>query len=144
MQGINAQGKADDEVERRQDLGAAAFLWLMFGDFVLHESLMSRRRLVNAMYRVLNQMYEWGDCLMWSLAILSVPFWLYVAVYAAPQAQIIAQQQKQDAIWRESRVFCEQYGMPAETRKHTQCVKDLMKIRDQENQRTASELDSIF
>jgi hypothetical protein len=93
---------------------------------------------------LLTRMYEWGDCLMWSLAILSVPFWFYVAVYATPEAQTIAQQQQQDAIWRENRFFCERHGMAAGTREHIQCVRDLTEIRAQEDRRTAAAIDGIF
>ena len=95
-------------------------------------------------YRVLAQMYEWGNCLMWSLAVLSVPFWLYVAVYAAPKAQMIAQQQQQNAIWWDNRLFCEKHGKPAGTREHAQCVKDLTVIRVQEDRRTAAEIAGLF
>jgi hypothetical protein len=49
------------------------------------------------MYRVLYRMYDWGERLMWSLAVLSVPFWLYLALYEASTTQMVAQQQKQDA-----------------------------------------------
>jgi hypothetical protein len=99
---------------------------------------------MSPMYRVLTQAYEWGNCLMWALAVLSVPFWLYVAVYAVPEARMIAQQQAQDAIWRENRFFCARHGMPAGTREHAQCVEDLMKIRAQEEQRIASEMEGIL
>lgn len=94
--------------------------------------------------RVLFQAYEWGNSLMWALAMLSVPFWLYVVIYAAPEAQMIAQQQQQDAIWRENRFFCEKHGMPAGTREHTQCTKDLMEIRAREEQRIASDMEGIL
>jgi hypothetical protein len=93
---------------------------------------------------LLTRTYEWGDCLMWSLAVLSVPFWFYVAVYTAPAAQRIAQQQQQDATWRENRFFCERRGMAAGTREHIQCVKDLTEIRAQEDRRAASEGEGIF
>ncbi len=99
---------------------------------------------MSPIYRVLLQAYEWGNSLMWALAILSVPFWLYVVLYAAPEAQIVAQQQRQDAIWRENRFFCERHGMPAGTREHAQCVEDLMKIRAQEERRIASEIEGIL
>ncbi len=94
---------------------------------------------MNPMYRMLTQMYEVGDCLMWSLALMSVPFWLYVAVYVVPEIRMIAQQQQQDAIWRENRFFCERHGMPAGTRGHAQCVKDLTAIRAREDRRIVSE-----
>ena len=68
------------------------------------------------MYRVLYRMYDWGERLMWSLAVLSVPFWLYLALYEASTTQMVAQQQKQDAIWHENHFFCEKHGMPAGTR----------------------------
>jgi hypothetical protein len=94
--------------------------------------------------RVLIRMYELGDSLMWSLALFSVPFWLYVVVYAAPKAQMITQQQQQDTIWRANRSFCERHGMPAGTREHTQCTRDLTEIRAQESRRIASEVAGLF
>ena len=94
--------------------------------------------------QILIWLYNVGDSVMWALAILSVPFWLYVAIYAAPKAQIIAQQQEQDAIWRENRAFCENHGMPTGTREHTQCTKDLMEIRTKEERRITSDAEGIF
>ena len=99
---------------------------------------------MNPMYRMLTQMYELGDSLMWSLALLSVPFWLYVAIYVAPEARMIAQQQQQDAIWRESRLFCERHSMPVGTRGHAQCIKDLTAIRAREERRSAAEMEGFF
>jgi hypothetical protein len=99
---------------------------------------------MNPMHRLLIQMYEVGDSLMWSLALLSVPFWLYVAAYVAPEARLIAQQQQQDAIWRENRFFCERHGMPAGTREHARCVKDLTAIRAREERRSAAEMEGFF
>jgi len=94
------------------------------------------------MYRVLYRMYDWGERLMWSLAVLSVPFWLYLALCEASTTQMVAQQQKQDAIWHENHFFCEKHGMPAGTREYTQCMQDLMKIRAQEDRLIA--FDAIF
>jgi hypothetical protein len=92
----------------------------------------------------LARLYEWGDCLMWSLAVLSVPFWLYVVAYAVPEAKMVAQQQQQDDTWRENRFFCERYGMPAGTPEHIRCIKDLTGIRTQERRRVGAETAGIF
>jgi hypothetical protein len=99
---------------------------------------------MNPICHVLIQIYELGNSLMWSLALLSVPFWLYIVVYAAPEAQIIAQQQQQNAIWRADRSFCEKLGMLAGTRAYTRCTKDLTGMRAQEDKRLTSEVASLF
>jgi hypothetical protein len=56
-------------------------------------------------------MYDWGNRVLWVAAALSVPFFLYVAVYVAPAEQRIAQQQERDAIERENIALCEKHGM---------------------------------
>ncbi|HZU87802.1 MAG TPA: hypothetical protein VE993_00960 [Stellaceae bacterium] len=99
---------------------------------------------MNLIYLALTRMYEWGNRLMWALALLSVPFWLYVVVYTVPEAQTIAQQQQQDALWRENHFFCAKHGMPSGTREHAQCVEDLTKIRGREAQRVAAETADLF
>ena len=99
---------------------------------------------MNPMHLALARIYEWGNCLMWSAAILSVPFWFYMIIYAVPTARIVAQQQKQNAIWHVNRFFCARYGMPPGTLEYTQCVDDLTKIRIWEDRRIAAETERLF
>ena len=41
---------------------------------------------------VSHRIYEWGPGAAWLLAALSVPFFLYVAVFGDPSARVIAPQ----------------------------------------------------
>ena len=69
-------------------------------------------------------MYDWGNRVAWVAAALSVPFFLYVAVYMAPAEQRVAQQQERDAIERENIAFCEKHGMPVGTREYGLCAEE--------------------
>jgi hypothetical protein len=77
-------------------------------------------------------------------AALSVPFFLYIAVYTAPAAQLILQKQERDAIERENLAFCEKHGMPSGTREYALCAEDLMDIRAKQDRRTAEDMEKIF
>jgi hypothetical protein len=99
-----------------------------------------RRATVNA----LCWMYDWGNRVAWVAAALSVPFFLYVAVYVAPAEQRIAQQQERDAIERENIAFCEKHGMLVGTREYGLCAEDLTNIRTKQSQRTAAEMERTF
>src|SRR5215831_8063415 len=79
-----------------------------------------RRATVDA----LGSMYDWGNRVAWVAAALSVPFFLYVAVYMAPAEQRVAQQQERDAIERENIAFCEKHGMPVGTREYGLCAEE--------------------
>jgi hypothetical protein len=89
-------------------------------------------------------MYDWGNRVAWVAAALSIPFFLYVAVYMAPAEQRIAQQQERDAIERENVVFCEKHGMLVGTREYALCAEDLTDIRTKQSQRTAEEMERTF
>ena len=91
--------------------------------------------------RALTWMYDWGNRAAWVAAALSVPFFLYVAVYTAPAARLIAQQQEREAIQHENITFCEKHGMPQGTREHAMCTEDLMDIRAKQDRRTAEDMD---
>jgi hypothetical protein len=99
-----------------------------------------RRATVHA----LTWMYDWGNRVAWLSAALSVPFFLYVAVYMAPAEQRTAQQQERDAIERENITFCEKHGMPVGTSEYALCAEDLMDIRAKQDQRTAENTQSTF
>jgi hypothetical protein len=99
-----------------------------------------RRATVHA----LSWMYDWGNRVAWVAAALSVPFFLYVAVYVAPAEQRIAQQQERDAIERENIAFCEKHGMLVRTREYGLCAEDLTNIRTKQSQRTAAEMERTF
>jgi hypothetical protein len=77
-------------------------------------------------------------------AALSLPFFLYVAVYAAPAARLVAQQQERETIERENITFCEKHGMPLGTRQHALCAEDLMEIRAIQNRRLAEDMERTF
>jgi hypothetical protein len=70
----------------------------------------------------LGSIYDWGNRVAWVAAALSVPFFLYVAVYAAPAAKVISQQHEREAIERENIAFCEKHGMPVGTREYALCA----------------------
>jgi hypothetical protein len=89
-------------------------------------------------------MYDWGNRVLWVAAALSVPFFLYVAVYVAPAEQRIAQQQERDAIERENIAFCEKHGMLVGTREYGLCAEDLMDIRAKQDQRSAEDMQRTF
>jgi hypothetical protein len=89
-------------------------------------------------------MYDWGNRVAWVAAALSVPFFLYVAVYVAPAEQRIAQQQERDAIERENIAFCEKHGMLVGTREYGLCAEDLTNIRTKQSQRTVEEMERTF
>ena len=89
-------------------------------------------------------MYAWGNRVAWVAAALSIPFFLYVAVYMAPAEQRIAQQQERDAIERENVVLCEKHGMLVGTREYALCAEDLTDIRRKQSQRTAEEMERTF
>jgi hypothetical protein len=80
----------------------------------------------------------------WVAAAVSVPFFLYVAVYMAPAEQRIAQQQERDAIERENIAFCEKHGMLVGTREYPLCAEDLTDIRTKQSQRTVEEIERTF
>lgn len=92
---------------------------------------------------LVTRLYDLGDSLMWALALLSVPFWLYVVVCVAPTARMIARQQHQNAIWHADHFFCQNHGMLAGTRAYAQCVRDLAEFRAREDQRILF-ADSLF
>jgi hypothetical protein len=96
------------------------------------------------MFHALTGIYEWGNRLMWLAAAVSIPFWIYVALYAAPQTQRLARQQQQQATAREDRTFCEKYRMPAGTPEYGQCVKDLTDVRARNERRLAAEMEGVF
>ena len=79
---------------------------------------------------------QWGNRTTWIAAAITAVLFLYAVVYAFPNARRTAMQQERDAIESENRAFCEKYGMPFGTRRHTLCAEDLMDIRANERQRT--------
>ena len=89
-------------------------------------------------------LYVWGNRAAWALAALSVPFFIYVAVFADPSDRLIAQEQRRQEIERENAAFCEKYGMPLGTPQHARCAADLMEIRAREDERTAAEVRELF
>jgi hypothetical protein len=107
---------------------------------VVPAGLSFRRATVHA----LCWMYDWGNRVAWVAAAVSVPFFLYVAVYMAPAEQRIAQQQERDAIERENIAFCEKHGMLVGTREYALCAEDLTDIRTKQSQRTAEEMERTF
>jgi hypothetical protein len=107
---------------------------------VVTAGLSFRRATVHA----LCWMYDWGNRVAWVAAALSIPFFLYVAVYMAPAEQRIAQQQERDAIERENVAFCEKHGMLVGTREYALCAEDLTDIRTKQSQRTAEEMERTF
>ena len=112
------------------------------GDWKLVEpaGLSFRRATVHA----LCWMYDWGNRVARVAAALSVPFFLYVAVYIAPAEQRIAQQHERDVIERENIAFCEKHGMPVGTREYALCAEDLTYIRTKQSQRTTEEMERTF
>jgi hypothetical protein len=107
---------------------------------VVTAGLSFRRATVHA----LCWMYDWGNRVAWVAAALSIPFFLYVAVYMAPAEQRIAQQQERDAIEPENVVFCEKHGMLVGTREYALCAEDLTDIRRKQSQRTAEKMERTF
>ena len=107
---------------------------------VVAAGLSFRRATVHA----LCWMYDWGNRAAWVAAALSVPFFLYIAVYTAPAAQLILQKQERDVIERENLAFCERHGMPSGTREYARCEEDLMNIRANQDRRTAEDMERIF
>jgi hypothetical protein len=107
---------------------------------VVTAGLSFRRATVHA----LCWMYDWGNRVAWVAAALSIPFFLYAAVYMAPAEQRIAQQQERDAIEPENVVFCEKHGMLVGTREYALCAEDLTDIRRKQSQRTAEEMERTF
>jgi len=93
---------------------------------------------------VLARAYDWGLRAAWCVAALSVPFWLYVVVFVAPDAQRAAQQHKDALMWRESAAFCTKYGSSETSAQPASCVQDLMDMRAKDRQRIAAELDGLF
>ena len=93
---------------------------------------------------VLARAYDWGLRAAWCVAALSVPFWLYVALFLAPDARRATQQQKDTLMWRESAAFCTKYGSAETSARHADCVRDLMDMRTKDEQRIAAELDGLF
>ena len=85
-----------------------------------------------------------GNRAAWVAAALSVPFFLYIAVYTAPAAQLILQKQERDAIERENLAFCEKHEMAFGTREYALCADDLMDIRAKQDRRTAEDMERIF
>jgi hypothetical protein len=100
--------------------------------------------LKNATMYALTWMYDWGNRAAWVAAALSVPFFLFVAVYTAPAARLISQQQEREAIERENIAFCEKHGMPVGTREYALCAEDLIDIRAKQDQRTAEDMGRAF
>ena len=92
----------------------------------------------------LTWMYDWANRVAWVAAALSVPFFLYVAVYAAPAARLVSQQQEKEAMERENIAFCVKHGMLVGTREYTLCAEDLMDIRAKQDQRTAEDMQRTF
>jgi hypothetical protein len=107
---------------------------------VVTAGLSFRRATVHA----LCWMYDWGNRVAWVAAAVSVPFFLYVAVYMAPAEQRIAQQQERDAIERENIAFCEKHEMLVGTREYALCAEGLMDIRAKQDQRTAEDMQRTF
>jgi hypothetical protein len=93
---------------------------------------------------ILARAYDWGQRAGWCAAALSVPFWIYLGIFVAPDAQRTYQQQKEAAIRRESAMFCTKYVWPAGSGKHADCVQDLMDMRATDEQRVTAELDGFF
>jgi hypothetical protein len=87
----------------------------------------------------LRWIHDCGDRAAWAVAGASVLLFFYT-VYAFPNARLIAKQQEQEAMERESRAFCEKHAMPFGTREHTLCAAELMDIRANERQRTLAGL----
>jgi hypothetical protein len=100
--------------------------------------------LTNATMQALTWMYDWGNRAAWVAAALSLPFFLYVTVYAAPAARLVAQQQEREAIERENIAFCEKHGMPVGTHQYALCAEDLMDIRAKQNRRIVEEIERTF
>jgi hypothetical protein len=100
--------------------------------------------LPNAVMYALTWMYDWANRAAWVAAALSVPFFLYVAVYSAPAAWLVSQQQEKEAMERENIAFCVKHGMPVGTREYTLCAEDLMDIRAKQDQRTAEDMQRTF
>jgi hypothetical protein len=93
---------------------------------------------------VLARAFDWGLRAAWCVAAVSVPFWLYVVVFVAPDAQQAAQRQRDALMWRESAAFCTKYGSAETPARPASCVQDLMDMRAKDRQRIAAELDDLF
>ena len=94
--------------------------------------------------QTLTWMYDWGNRAAWVAAALSVPFFLYVAVYTAPAGRLIAQEKEREAIEQENIAFCEKQRMPVGTREYALCTEDLMDIRAKQDRRTTEDMRRIF
>ena len=92
----------------------------------------------------LTWMYDWGNRAAWVAAALSVPFFLYVAVYTAPAGRLIAQEKEREAIEQENIAFCEKHGMPVGTPEQAPCAEDLMDIRAKHDRRTTQDMQRTF
>ena len=104
----------------------------------------ARSSFARATVHALTWMYDWGNRVAWLAAALSVPIFIYVAVYMAPAEQRIAQQHEKDAMERENITFCERHGMPVGTGEYALCAQDLMDIRAKQDQRTAEDMQRTF
>jgi hypothetical protein len=94
--------------------------------------------------RASHLIYEWGHRAAWLIAALSVPFFLYVAIFGEPSARIIAPEQERQEIEGENAAFCEKYGLPAGTPQHADCIADLMAIRARQDERNAAAARNLF
>jgi hypothetical protein len=88
----------------------------------------------------LGSMYDWGNRVAWVAAALSVPFFLYVAVYAAPAAKVISQQHEREAIERETSPSAKSTGCPSGPANTPLCANDLTDIRAKQTQWSAEDM----
>lgn len=73
---------------------------------------------------------------LWVCAITSIVLAFYILSPFGSRDRETAREQVLEDISIESQVFCEKFGMPVGTKQHRQCVLELQKIRENEDQRT--------
>jgi hypothetical protein len=90
-------------------------------------------------WTIIHQIYDTLHMALWALGIAWVVF-LLLHIPEMRDARTRADAQLAQQISNENKFYCEKWGMPAGTHEHVICTMDLVRIRQETEQRIADEM----
>lgn len=94
-------------------------------------------------WTIIHRVYDNVHAALWAVLCAAVVMFLTVVAPQIPKLQAAAEAKRLLEVAAENRHYCENWGMPAGSAKHAQCVLDLQALRAKTEQRIADEADMI-
>lgn len=93
-------------------------------------------RIILTAHQFANWLLDGLGAMLWACAIVMAMFAIYILSPFGARDRDAARDQMLAEIRMESQTFCEKFGMPVGTAQHLQCVLELDKIRENQDERT--------